>query len=546
MPRKQTNQELREELERIRSERDELLALIEAAGLGLTIQQGPEHVFSYANAPFQRLAAGRELDGLTFREAFPELADQPAHMMLDAVFGAGQPAQAEATPMTLEGPGGEAFSAHVDHTTVPLWDTDGSPAGTLSLLQDATGRVQSARQVEYLLEEVRFLSEELTRSSMDGAGVPSARSTYGEQLLEVIAQGVVGVDAEGRVLFVNHAAAAMLGQAPEALRGRLFHDVAHHTRPDGRPYPWHECPLAGCMADRRRVSGEDTLVREDGSALPIAFTASPVLEGARTAGGVLVFEDATARIQAREAARRQTDEVREQVLELVSHELRTPLHVVMGFGSILGKEVAGKLSPKQHGYLDKLLGSAKVMATMLDTMLDAELAQKGQLAYSPQLLDFAELVDEAVTAHRPHALDKFQGLRVDVEADLPLLWADHGRIRQVVEILLDNAIKFTPETGVVRVHAHLEGSMLSLEVEDNGPGISIEDQGRLFHAFSTLDTSLTRQGGLGTNLALGRAIAEAHGGSLVVSSELGRGSTFRLQLPMVGSNQFMRPRIGAR
>jgi signal transduction histidine kinase len=262
-------------------------------------------------------------------------------------------------------------------------------------------------------------------------------------------------------------------------------------------------------------------------------------EAPRAAQGALAPALET-QLRARIAELEQQVAYRGDVVDLVTQELRTPLHVLMGFGSILRKEVHGALSERQHDHLTKLLGAAQVMATLVDDLLDMGRAKRGELPLSPQILDFSEMLEAAIAEARPEAANRHHHMEVDIAGSLPILYADHERVQRVLSELLANAIKFTPDGGVIRVRARDEGHQVMCEVEDTGGGISPDMLTRIFEPFSPLEPTLAHAGsGAGVGLSLSRAILEAHGGSLQVESERGRGSLFRVRLPALGSNRFL-------
>ncbi|MNS52679.1 Non-motile and phage-resistance protein [compost metagenome] len=231
----------------------------------------------------------------------------------------------------------------------------------------------------------------------------------------------------------------------------------------------------------------------------------------------------------------------------MTQELRAPLQVLMGFGGILHREVAGTLTPRQHDYLNKLLGSASVMAHLIDSVLDAGRVARGELSLTPQILDFTELLESAIAGQRAEAVSHHQHVEIDIPTPLPVLYADSERLHQVITELLGNAIKFTPDGGTIRVRAREEGARVLCEVENTGEGLSREALSRMFQPYASLEPALAKaETGVGLGLHVSRAIAEAHGGTLQVESHPGAGSVFRLSLPTLDSNRLLEQRFPAR
>lgn len=234
-------------------------------------------------------------------------------------------------------------------------------------------------------------------------------------------------------------------------------------------------------------------------------------------------------------AMQRMDLLKDQFLGIISHELRTPINAIMGFGSILDDEVAGPLTETQHQYLGKMLNGATALLSLVNDLLDMTRMKAGKFQISRQCMSLPTVVNEVVANLRPLAEQKRQTLEFQVPADLPPVLADEQRVTQILVNLVNNAIKFTPAEGRITVRAALEGASVRCEVVDNGPGIAPKDVSRLFKEFGQLDMSGTRtSGGTGLGLSISKALVEAHGGTIGVDTELGKGSTFWFTLPLEG------------
>jgi PAS domain S-box-containing protein len=245
----------------------------------------------------------------------------------------------------------------------------------------------------------------------------------------------------------------------------------------------------------------------------------------------LLGQEQAARAEA--MALRRSDELKDRFLSIVSHELRTPLNAITGFGSVLDDEVAGPLSPEQHAYLRKMLQGADTLLALVNDLLDMSRMQAGQFQLRPSSTRLASVIEEVLGALSPLADQRHQRLLREIPGPLPVIVADEQRVRQVLVNLAGNAIKFSPDGGVITLGARDEGDRLRVTISDTGPGIRPEDLPRLFRRFSQLDDSTTRtQGGTGLGLSIAKALVEAHGGEIGVESEPGHGSTFWFTLPV--------------
>ncbi len=231
-------------------------------------------------------------------------------------------------------------------------------------------------------------------------------------------------------------------------------------------------------------------------------------------------------------ALREVDRYKDEFLSVISHELRTPLNFITGFASILDDEVPGPVNETQHEYLGKILSGADRMLSLVNNLLDMSRLQAGKLSLVSEESEFAPLVDEVIESLKPLADDRRVRLTADVESP-PLVDVDPQRIVQVLTNLVDNAIKFTAPAGEVRIQAFIQEDVLVTRVIDTGEGIAPDDLPKLFQRFQQADMSSTRKaGGTGLGLSIAKALVEAHGGTIGVESELGKGSVFWFTLPL--------------
>lgn len=222
-------------------------------------------------------------------------------------------------------------------------------------------------------------------------------------------------------------------------------------------------------------------------------------------------------------------EIREEYLATVSHELRTPLTSIVGYLDLI-----------DDGYDVDALGFGKEFKTiqrsaeqMLELIRDLLSTTTSELALRIEPLDVSALLSQSVSAFRPTIEASRQTLQLDAPAGTVLAHLDAARIKQVVDNLISNASKYTPEGGVVTVSLARDGEALVITVSDTGRGISKTDQARLFDRFfRSRDARESAIQGVGLGLTIVKTIVDAHGGSITADSELGHGSTFTVRLPM--------------
>lgn len=228
----------------------------------------------------------------------------------------------------------------------------------------------------------------------------------------------------------------------------------------------------------------------------------------------------------------------------VSHELRTPLNMIIGFSEVITQspQVYGdRLPPALLADITAIMRNSQHLAKLVDDVLDLSQVEAGRMALSKGWTSVQEILDEAIQVVR--SLFESKGLYLERESapDLPPLYCDSTRIRQVVINLLSNAGRFT-ERGGVRVKAWREEGHVLISVADTGPGIAAQDQERIFEPFQQADSSIRRRhGGSGLGLSISKRFVEMHGGRMQLESQLDKGTTITFSLPCKSASLEMPP-----
>ncbi len=227
--------------------------------------------------------------------------------------------------------------------------------------------------------------------------------------------------------------------------------------------------------------------------------------------------------------RKQADQIKDEFIGLVSHELKTPLTVIIG---ALAVAMSEEIAPEdKQSLLNDAAWGADNMADIVDNLLELSRWQSKRLTLRAEPIDLAQVISERIVQSSKKT-DKHR-LVADISDDLPAVKADRTRLERILENLIDNAIKYSPEGGEVRVSAEVQQGNIVLGVSDQGIGIDAADQVNLFQAFHRLETGpWTSIQGVGLGLVVCRRLVEAHGGRIWVESERGRGSTFCFTLPV--------------
>lgn len=352
-----------------------------------------------------------------------------------------------------------------------------------------------------------------------------------DSILESIGEGIYGIDLEGRITIINSAADQMLGYEQGELVGRKIHELIHHTRADGTPYPGGDSPLRNCLTrfDTVRVSGE-IFWRKDGTSFFGDYVARPQIDTEslksgeiKAIGAVVAFTDTT--------ERRALDRMKDEFISTVSHELRTPLTSVRGALGLLSGGTLANRPDKAQQMLDIAINNSDRLIRLINDILDIERIGSGKAELHACMCSAEDLLRRA--ANQQQNLVMKPDIQISVISDGVNVWADPERILQAINNLLSNAIKFSYPGGEVRLSAHaLDEKEAIIEVSDQGRGIPVDKLEKIFDRFHQVDASDSRDlGGTGLGLAICRSIVTQHGGRIWATNNPGRGATFHFTLP---------------
>ncbi len=335
-------------------------------------------------------------------------------------------------------------------------------------------------------------------------------------MLGGMAEGVVAVDLDGRIMHLNEAACRILETRPGESAGRTIGELTTVTDlleavstglRDGAPRR-QEIAMPGRKGDRT-----------------IGLRSTPLGDShGRPVGLLLVMNDLT--------DLRRLERVRKDFVANVSHELKTPVSAIRMLVETLIEDE--KMEPAEHRrFLERAGDQAVRMSSLIDDLLTLSRVESAEARPEHVLLDLREPVEDSVEALTAAAQTREVTLETSLPGEPVEVRADAESLRQAAGNLIDNAVKYSPSGGRVAVKLRSEGREAIVEVSDSGPGIGPEHLDRIFERFYRVDKARSREmGGTGLGLAIVRHIAIAHGGRVAVESALGKGSVFRLHLPL--------------
>ncbi|MEO5817364.1 MAG: PAS domain S-box protein [Gemmatimonadaceae bacterium] len=402
----------------------------------------------------------------------------------------------------------------VEVNTHSVRDDAGQLAGTMGTLRDVTER--------------RAANEERLRLA-----------TNIRQLLDASGEGIYGLDARGTITFVNRRGSEMLGFEQSELIGQPMHELVHHSRTDGTPYPAEECPIQRAATQGVACEvADEVLWRKDGGALQVEYAASPIREHGHLSGAVVNFRDITGRksaelelIVARDAAEA-ASRAKSDFLARMSHELRTPLNSIIGFANVLRKNKQRTMTDEEVSYANRIATNGLHLLGLINDILDLSKIEAGRMTLELSTVMLDTLVLETIAELEGQVSEKSVQLRAEVPGEMRSMETDAARMKQVLINLIGNSLKFT-ESGEVVVHIDVDddGKPGVLTVRDTGIGIPQDRLDAIFNVFEQAESMTARRfGGTGLGLAISRSLCDLMGHRLSVTSVEGQGTTMVIRL----------------
>lgn len=496
------------------------------------------------------LVSREESVGRGLFEVFPDNPDDPtgASALRQSLMRVVETKQPDTMPLTKyslrrpESEGGGYVDRYWRPSNHPVLAPDGELLYIIHRTEDVTDSHEAGLALAAANQQIERQQQALAE-----------RTAFLENIIEHVPAAIAYLDRDLVFRMANPVYAKILGIPGDQIKDRYVFDLLPGTEAQVEPL------LRGVIDSGEPVhinnfkfvylrEGQEVATYWDFIYQPL------ILDPAEGVQGVLALAHDTSKRVEEETARRryreqeqerqlqairiealeQADKGKDQFLGILSHELRTPINAIMGFGSVLADGLAGDLNPDQAKYVATILDRTDVLLGLVNDLLDMSRVQAGKFALEFRTIEFAPLLNSVLASLTVEATKRGRTLVSEVPADLPALTADAQRVGQVLDNLITNAIKYTPERGIITVRARVEGTALRVEVSDTGIGVPEDQQRRIFQAFTQVDMSNTRNaGGVGLGLSICKALVEAHGGRIgVESAGEGKGSTFWFTLPL--------------
>ena len=375
--------------------------------------------------------------------------------------------------------------------------------------------VKSDDEIGQLGSMFNYLTEKLDTTLLE---ISSEKSKL-NAIIKHMEDGLVAIDGKGQIIHYNPSFLSMLNLREKDLTDKSYDKIIDDYSKDLE---------YGAILQKSISNSSENIIFENNKKR--ILKASPALfrdEAGRISGAIVVFQDIT------ESQR--LEDMRREFVANVSHELKPPITTIKSYSETL---LCGALEDKElsKSFVEVIENEADRMSSLVKDLLQLSHMDYEKVGWEMHHLDLREIVTDSVRKLEVHFQNKNQRLNMQISDEAVPIYADRGKIQQVIINLLTNAIKYTPENGNIRISAQVVDKNAIFEVQDSGIGIPKEDIKRIFERFYRVDKGRSRaQGGTGLGLSIAHNIIKQHKGSIKVSSELEKGSIFTVYFPVDNS-----------
>lgn len=373
-------------------------------------------------------------------------------------------------------------------------------------------RVINANLDNIVKERTHALAEALTRERIE-----AGRS---QAILESIADGVVVFDTQGNAIQANPALSHLINIPINDILSASVNHLVETSPMDAK----NKGTLAGLLTKPSKQLSSHRVVWDKKT---LSVSSSHVLDrDSSEVGTVAVFRDFT-----KEA---EVEKMKSAFVAMVSHELRTPLSAILGYAEIFLEQIYGTLNEKQAKMIVRIVSNTRRLLNLINDLLDQAQMEAGKLKIKYETIKPADLLENLHSVMDKITEDKGLTLTSELDSDLPeALLGDSARLQQILVNLVNNAVKFTREGSVHVKLSRMDQREWSITVTDTGQGIPKDELPNIFDSFRQVEGTTTREhGGFGLGLSIVKQLVTLMGGNISVDSELGKGSTFYITLPL--------------
>lgn len=346
-------------------------------------------------------------------------------------------------------------------------------------------------------------------------------------ILQSIADGIYVTDKKRKVIYWNKSAEIITGYPKEFAIGKYCNSFMKHQDEKGNELCEIACPLIKAMDTKEHVSIEVVnFIRTTGEKKYISISVAPVVDLEKNiVGAVEVFRDIT--------KEKEIEKMKSSFISIVSHELRTPLTSLLGFSEIL--LIRDVDEEKKKEFLKIINSESQRLVDLVNDVLDLSRIESGRLELKKQEIDIGPIIKNVIEMLK--VITQKHNFIIEIPENLPLIFADREKVLQILQNIIDNAIKYSPEGGNIDIKIEKESNeFILVSISDEGLGISEQEIGKIFQPFYRIKTQQTEGiRGTGLGLSIVKNLIEMHNGNIWVKSpgEKGKGTTFYFTLPVV-------------
>jgi PAS domain S-box-containing protein len=345
-----------------------------------------------------------------------------------------------------------------------------------------------------------------------------------EALFLSIGEGAIVTDEQGRVARINQVALDILGYTAKELLGVWYPGAIVAEDEQGTVIPNMERPITTAFLEGRPVSARVYYRRKDGSRIIVSLTVSPIMVRGRPTGAIEVFRNITHEVELEKA--------KDEFISLASHQLRTPATAVKQYAAMLLQGYAGLLTPAQTKMAETIYECNERQLTIVNDLLRVAQVDAGKVKLRPETVDIGQTLRNIIDDMAAKFAARDQTVRYMPSGTLHQITVDPHLMRMVLENIIDNASKYTPEGKSITVSMRAGSRYISIRIADQGVGIKEDDISNLFQKFSRIPNPLSNSvEGTGLGLYWAKKIVDLHNGSIRVTSRLGEGTTFIIKIP---------------
>jgi PAS domain S-box-containing protein len=396
---------------------------------------------------------------------------------------------------------------------------------TINLEKEVKAQTSKLENQNIFLTEANKAMVNLSEDLEQEKNKLSVEKTNNEAILTSVGDGLVATDKDGTIIIINPAAEKLFGYDVSEVVGKSIFDAIQLEDESGKFLPKEKRPLYITFSKKQIVNATYNCLRKDKSKFIASITSSPIILDGKVIGAVDIFRDIT--------KEKEIDKAKTEFVSLASHQLRTPTTAVKWYAEMLMEKDTGKLNKKQLKYLMEVYRGNEREIKLIDNLLSVSRIELGKMPVKNEMVDTKKLLSDIVAEQKPEAEKRKHELIVEVAEKIPPISTDPALLRMILQNFVSNAIKYTLDNGKIICAIKTDKSKILFSVADTGVGIPKEEQSKIFGKLFRASNSLALdKAGNGLGLYIVKQVAISLGGRVWFESELGKGTTFYLELPL--------------